>query len=90
MDVLLTLLISVSVTMIVVRGKIAEPLRLWLMRHSDADRISVAYAINCPQCTGVWIGLAIGLIVFPTFFFVSVLTFGTSLLASVVDKYLFS
>ena len=76
--------------MIAVRGKIAELVRLWIMQHSNVERVSAAYAINCPQCTGIWVGLVVGLLVNPTVYFVAVMAFGTSLLALVVDKYLFS
>ena len=71
-----------------VRSKIAEPVRLWVMRHSDIEGISVAYAVNCPQCMGIWVGLAVGLLVNPTVYFVAVMAFGTSLFASLADRYL--
>ena len=93
MDILLTLLISVSVTMLIVRSKIMEPIRLWIMRHSDVDRISVGYAINCPQCAGVYIGFFTGFLFFqvePTLLFLTAVTFGTSLLAMVADRYLYN
>ena len=93
MDVLLTFLISVSATLLVVRSKIMESVRLWVMKYSDVDRISIGYAINCPQCMGIWIGLFVGILFYqvsPTLLFLTAMTFGTSLLAMVADRYLLS
>ena len=69
------------------------PMRLWIMKHSDVDRISIGYAINCPQCMGIWIGFSVGILFYqvsPSLLFLTAMTFGTSLLAVVADRYLLS
>jgi hypothetical protein len=88
-----TLLISVSLTMILVRSKLTEDLRYWTAIWSDPKKVSLAYAINCPQCSGFWVGFAVAFLFAPqaeAVKFIAVVTFGTSLLAAVVDRYLFS
>ena len=96
MVVVSTLLISVSLTLIVVRSKLTEGLRLWIVQWSNPNKVSLGYAINCPQCTGVYFGFITSLCCIPVVpvqnaeiaFYIVVITFGTALLAQMVDKYL--
>jgi len=97
-----TLLLSVSLTIILVRSKLTESFRSAVMKRYPPNGVTWGYLVNCPQCSGVWVGLVcavcyIPLIasgapfrsVFEVIHFVAVVTFGTSLGALLADTYLF-
>jgi hypothetical protein len=94
-----TLLLSVSLTMILVRSKLTESFRQWVVSWSNPNKVSFGYLANCPQCSGVWVGLFAALCCVPHLaytmsmsglvHFVAVIAFGTSLCALLVDTYLF-
>jgi hypothetical protein len=98
MVVLSTLCISVSLTLIVVRSKLTEGLRHWIVQRSNPNEVSIGYAINCPQCTGIYAGFITSICCLPAVplqgaeieFYIATVTFGTALLAQVIDKYLTS
>ena len=94
------LIIATGLTLIIVRSKITEPVRLWLMTKQDPNGLTLAYMVNCAQCTGVWVGLAVGLSVLPlipqaswyewAYYFPAIISMGTSFVTTVVDRYIFS
>lgn len=97
---LTTLLISVSLTVIIVRSKLTESSRNWVSTWSDINKTSIAYALHCCQCTGIYVGFVTSVCCLPNFYaitprgevicFVLTVTFGTSLLAHIIDRYLYS
>jgi len=97
---LTTLLISVSLTVIIVRSKLTESSRNWVSTWSDINKTSIAYALHCCQCTGIYVGFVTSVCCLPNLVysmppseiacFVLTITFGTSLLAHIVDRYLHS
>jgi hypothetical protein len=59
-DLILLYLGSVGITLILVRGRIFEPLRQKLQQIAGTNRI-IPFAlfrdiIHCPQCCGFWVG----------------------------------
>ena len=81
----MALIAATGLTLIVVRGKIFEPQRLWLMSQNK----TLAYAINCPQCMGFWIGLFYGAITYWDFYFIAATACSVSLTAMLADRYYF-
>jgi len=94
-----TLLLSVSLTMILVRSKLTESFRSAVMKRYPPNGVTWGYLVNCTQCSGVWVGLVCAVCTIPAFagtrsvfeviHFVAVVTFGTSLGALLADTYLF-
>ena len=97
---LTTLLISVSLTVIIVRSKLTESSRNWVSTWSDINKTSIAYALHCCQCTGIYAGFVTSVCCLPNFYsamllcemiyFVLTITFGTSLIAHMIDRYIYS
>jgi len=69
----LFVLAVIGSTGILVDSKAAEPLRNLINKYGPAP---LAYAINCWQCTGAWMGLFFGWLLFidPTFAMLLTLT----------------
>ena len=82
----MTLIAATGLTMIVVRSKIFEPLRLYLKNGNP----TISYAINCSQCIGFWAGLLFGATTYTGIYFSIAMAFSVSLTAMLADKYYFS
>jgi len=67
------------------------------MARSDPNELSLAYMINCAQCSGFWIGLVAAVAVLPlmpqsvpeSLYFVAVIAFGASFTSMFASRYYF-
>jgi len=82
----MTLIAATGLTMIVVRSKLFEPLRLYLKDGNP----TISYAINCSQCIGFWAGLLFGAATFISIYFAIAMAFSVSLTTMLADKYYFT
>lgn len=65
--VLLFLGITLSLTLLITKSYIFETIRNFLMRISPNF---VGVLFSCPQCTGFWIGVLVGIIINPVYPFI--------------------
>jgi hypothetical protein len=93
---LICVLSATGATNIFVRSILFKPLRKFAMRINpiDEDKIRLGYAVNCPMCTGMWMGMVFGIaycfdgFTFLDLFLIFCTGCSTSLCASVIDKWL--
>jgi hypothetical protein len=93
---LICVLSATGATNIFVRSMLCKPIRTFAMRISpiDKDKIRLGYAVNCPMCTGMWMGMFFGIaylfdgIIMFDLFLMFCTGCSTSLCAAFFDKWL--